>query len=602
MDELRVEDSQKVQKEVMKTDDSGASHKSDGTPEVSAEEEPISGDMDKAYESSYTLGDVDDGMIIQGRVVQINEQEVLLDIGYKSEGVLPLSEIRSTPGGGIGLAVGDEIEVYVTKAETQEGMVLVSKRRADEIRAWDAIRRAYGKDGTVRGVVVKRTKGGLTVDVGVEAFLPASHVDLRMVNDFDRYIGEEHDFKVIRYSRRRGNVVVSRRAVLEEAEKKKKETTLATLEEGSLVSGVVKSITNFGAFVDIGGMDALLHINDMSWKRLKHPSDILQVGDKIEAKVLSFNRKDEKVSLGLKQKTSDPWTTIVDKYPVGSTVKGRVTSVMNYGAFVELEEGVEGLVHVSEMSWSKGMKHPSKIVTTGDVIEAAVLRVDPEAKRISLGIKQVQTNPWLAIDERYPVGSRMSGRVVKLTDFGAFVRLEDGIDGLVHISDMSWVGRIQHPKEVVSKGQEIEVVVLSIDKENERISLGLKQTQPDPWSKVGKKYKTGSVVTGKVSGLIESGAFMEIEPGIEGFVHISQLDRKHVEKPDDVVQVDSTITATITKINKKRRKIDLSVRKHQEDLEQEEMGKYLNQGNDASVHLGDLFGHVLQEAKAELDK
>ena len=575
--------------------------KEDKVSDILAEEEDAPEDMKEAYESSYALGNIEEEMIIQGRVVQINEQEVLLDIGYKSEGVLSLSELDSTPEGDTGLAVGDQIEVFVTRVETSEGMVLVSKKRADELRTWEAIRQAYSNDGAVRGMILKRTKGGLIVDVGVEAFLPASHVDLRIVNDLEEYVGKEYDFKVIRYSRRRGNVVVSRRVVMEEAEKEKKESTLSTLEVDQLVNGVVKNITNFGAFVDIGGMDALLHINDMSWKRLKHPSDLLHVGDSIEAKVLSFNREDGKVSLGLKQKMPDPWVNVADKYTVDSTISGRVTSIMNYGAFVELEEGVEGLVHVSEMSWTRGAKHPSKIVTVGDVIEAAVLRVDQEAKRISLGIRQIQPNPWLTIDETYPAGSRVAGRVVKLADFGAFVRLEDGIDGLVHISDMSWVGRVDHPKDVVSKGQEIEVVILDIDKENERISLGLKQAQPDPWSKVGKKYKMGSVVTGTVSGVIESGAFLEIEPGIEGFIHVSQIDRKHIDKPQDVVQSGTSLTATITKINRKRRKMDLSVRKYQQDLEQEEMGQYLNQGDDANVHLGDLFGHVLQEAKAELD-
>ena len=513
--------------------------------------------MEDWFKEGSTTSEFEEGEVVRGRVVHVGSSEVLIDVGYKSEGAISIEEFLRH--GGLP-KVGDEIEVYLEAKEDNEGLIVLSKDKADKIKVWDAITQAYEKGSPVEGRVVEVVKGGLSVEVGVKAFLPGSQVDLRPVKNLGAMIGQTIRARVIKLNRRRGNVVLSRRAVLEEEREEKKKHTLEVLAEGMVLTGTVKNITDYGAFIDLGGIDGLLHVTDMSWGRVGHPSEIFQVGDQVEVGVLHFDRESGRVSLGYKQKSSDPWERVEQAYAPGTKVHGRVVSLTNYGAFVELEAGVEGLVHVSEMSWTRRVRHPSKLVNVGDEVEVIVLDVNRGAKRISLGMKQVEPDPWATIDERYMIGSRVAGKVRNLTDFGAFIELEPGVDGLLHISDMSWTRSVGHPSEVLKKGQELESQILNIDKENKRISLGLKQIQPDPWTTVAQRYPMGSRVTGKIVRLTDFGAFVELEPGVDGLLHISQMANRPIGRPDEIVNVGDELGLLVIRVDPNERRIGLSLK------------------------------------------
>ena len=503
------------------------------------------------------FSDFEEGEVVPGRVVQVRGGEVLVDVGYKSEGTIPLEEFTRS---GIMPKVGDEIEVYLEAKEDNDGLIVLSKDRADKIKVWDTVSRAYEKGVPVEGRVVEVVKGGLAVDVGVRAFLPGSQVDLRPVKNLASLLGQTIRAKVIKLNRRRGNVVLSRRAMLEEEREERRRHTLSVLQEGMALTGTVKNITDYGAFIDLGGIDGLLHVTDMSWGRIGHPSEIFQVGDQVEVVVLHFDKETSRVSLGYKQRSSDPWEVVETKYPVGAKVTGRVVSLTNYGAFVELEAGIEGLVHVSEMSWTRRVRHPSKLVNVGDPVDVMVLDVNKATKRISLGMKQVEPDPWGTIDERYKPGMRVQGKVRNLTDFGAFVELEPGVDGLLHISDMSWTRNIGHPSDLLKKGQQIETLILNVDRDAKRISLGVKQIQPDPWEVVAERYPVGSRVTGKIVRLTDFGAFVELEPGVDGLLHISQMSDRPVGRTEDVVNVGDELTLVVIRVDPAERRIGLSLK------------------------------------------
>jgi small subunit ribosomal protein S1 len=517
-------------------------------------------EAEERMEDWYTEGttsEFEEGEVVRGRVVHVGSSEVLVDVGYKSEGAIPIEEFHRA---GTLPKVGEEIEVYLEAKEDSEGLIVLSKDKADKIKVWDAITQAYEKGVPVEGRVVEVVKGGLAVDVGVKAFLPGSQVDLRPVKNLGAMMGQNIRAKVIKLNRRRGNVVLSRRSVLEEEREEKKKHTLEVLSEGMVLTGTVKNITDYGAFIDLGGIDGLLHVTDMSWGRVGHPSEIFQVGDAVEVVVLHFDRESGRVSLGYKQKSSDPWERVEQTFAPGTKTKGKVVSLTNYGAFIELEPGVEGLVHVSEMSWTRRVRHPSKLVNVGDEVDVIVLDVNRAAKRISLGMKQVEPDPWATIEERYRPGARVSGRVRNLTDFGAFIELEPGVDGLLHISDMSWTRNVGHPSEILKKGQELDTQILNIDRENKRISLGLKQIQPDPWSTVAQRFPMGSRVTGKVVRLTDFGAFVELEPGVDGLLHISQMSNRPIGTPNEVVNVGDELTLLVIRVDPNERRIGLSLK------------------------------------------
>jgi small subunit ribosomal protein S1 len=522
---------------------------------------PGQDELEHLYRQS--LQDLEEGEVVRGRIVAVKDAEVLVDVGYKSEGTIPLDEFQRT---GIVPQVGEEIEVYLEMKEDSEGLIVLSKEKADKIKVWDVITRAYEKGTPIDGKVVEVVKGGLAVDVGVKAFLPGSQVDLRPVKNLASMLGQPIRARVIKLNRRRGNVVLSRRVVLEEEREEKRKHTLSVLQEGMVLTGVVKNITEYGAFIDLGGIDGLLHITDMSWGRITHPSELVQVGDKIEVMVLHFDRETGRVSLGYKQKGPDPWESVEERFAIGSRHHGKVVSLTNYGAFVELEKGVEGLVHVSEMSWTRRVRHPSKLVNVGDEVDVMVLDVNKGQKRISLGMKQVEADPWDTIDQRYQPGMRVQGKVRNLTDFGAFVELEPGIDGLLHISDMTWARNVTHPSEILKKAQAIETVILHVDKEAKRISLGLKQIQPDPWESAIQKYPVGANVRGKIVRLAEFGAFVELEPGIDGLLHISQMSHRPITRPEDVVQLGDELTLKVIRVDPNERRIGLSLKDLAADL------------------------------------
>ncbi|HTX54159.1 MAG TPA: 30S ribosomal protein S1 [Candidatus Baltobacteraceae bacterium] len=532
-------------------------------------------EMREIYEQS--LRDIVEGDIVKGTILEVRDDVVLVDIGYKSEGLIPLREFRS-PAGEITAKRGDVVDVFLEQREDSDGLIVLSREKAEKIKIWEELSQLYEKGGAVSGTILGRTKGGLIVDIGVRAFLPGSQVDLRPVRDLDKLIGKAFPMKIIKLNQKRGNIVLSRRELLEEERKHLKEETLATLAEGKRIKGKIKNITEYGAFVDLGGLDGLLHITDMSWGRIGHPSELFQVGDEIDVVVLKFDRTNERVSLGYKQRLPDPWEAVEQRYPVGAKFKGKVVSMTDYGAFIELEEGVEGLVHISEMSWTQRVKHPSKVVAIGDQVEVVVLDVDRSNKRISLGMRQAEPNPWNSIEERYPVGTRVEGRVRNLADFGAFIELEEGIDGLIHISDMSWTKRVRHPSEVLKKGEKVEAIVLHVDKANHRISLGLKQIQQDPWQgSVLERYRVGMDVTGKIIRITDFGAFVELEDGVEGLLHVSELSSERVNKPEDIVQVGQDLTLKVIKLDADERKIGLSLRAFQdgqrESVADEEHGR-----------------------------
>jgi small subunit ribosomal protein S1 len=534
--------------------------------------EELPGVIEDRMEDWYrttAISEFEEGEVVRGRVVHVSPTEVLVDVGYKSEGAIPIEEFHRA---GSLPKVGDDLDVYLEAKEDSEGLIVLSKEKADKIKVWDVITQAFDKGTPVEGRVVEVVKGGLAVDVGVKAFLPGSQVDLRPVKNLGALVGQMVRAKVIKLNRRRGNVVLSRRSVLEEEREEKKKHTLEVLHEGMVLTGTVKNITDYGAFIDLGGIDGLLHVTDMSWGRVGHPSEIFQVGDQVEVVVLHFDRETGRVSLGYKQKSSDPWEHVEKNYPAGHKAIGKVVSLTNYGAFVELEPGVEGLVHVSEMSWTRRVRHPSKVVNVGDDVEVIVLDVNRGAKRISLGMKQVEPDPWQTIDERYKLGDRVVGRVRNLTDFGAFVELEPGVDGLLHISDMSWTRSVGHPSEVVKKGQEIETQILNIDQDQKRISLGLKQVQPDPWTTVAQRFPMGSRVTGKVVRLTDFGAFVELEPGVDGLLHISQMAHRPISQPSEIVNVGDELTLLVIRVDPHERRIGLSLKElaHAVELSQPE--------------------------------
>jgi small subunit ribosomal protein S1 len=531
-------------------------------------EEPAEERMEDWFRDSVT-SEFEEGEVVHGRVVHVGTSEVLVDVGYKSEGTIPIEEFHRH---GTLPKVGDEIEVYLEAKEDSEGLIVLSKDKADKIKVWDAITQAHEKGLPVEGRVVEVVKGGLAVDVGVKAFLPGSQVDLRPVKNLAGMVGQSIRAKVIKLNRRRGNVVLSRRAVLEEEREEKKKHTLEVLSEGMVLTGTVKNITDYGAFIDLGGIDGLLHVTDMSWGRVGHPSEIFQVGDQVEVVVLHFDRETGRVSLGYKQKSSDPWERVERTYAAGTKARGRVVSLTNYGAFVELEPGVEGLVHVSEMSWTRRVRHPSKLVNVGDEVEVIVLDVNRAAKRISLGMKQVEPDPWATIEERYKPGARVMGKVRNLTDFGAFVELEPGVDGLLHISDMSWTRSVGHPSEILKKGQELETLILNLDRDNKRISLGLKQIQPDPWATVAQRFPMGSRVTGKVVRLTDFGAFVELEPGVDGLLHISQMSNRPIGRPDEIVSVGDELTLLVIRVDSNERRIGLSLKELAHAIEPPKVG------------------------------
>jgi len=550
-------------------------------PEVAREE-----DFAELVESSFHK--VQEGQVVTGTVVQITPEHVMIDVGSKSEGQIPVDQFRDDTGN-LTVKVGDEVEVFLEDTEESSGQVRISKSKADKIRIWEEIAEICDTEKTIAGRVVARVKGGLQVDIGVPAFLPGSQVDLRPVRNFEKYIGETFEFNVLKYNRKRGNIVLSRKPLLEKAKDKKKDLIMSALEGTGLFTGVVKNITDYGAFIDLGGIDGLLHITDMSWGRINHPSDILKVGDEIQVKVLKFDQDKERVSLGLKQIQPDPWENVDECYPMGSKWNGQIVSITDYGAFVELEKGVEGLVHVSEMAWTKKPRHPSKMVQVGEDVEVVVLNVDKDQKRISLGMKQLKPNPWDVIAERYPEGTKIEGKIRNVTDFGIFVGIDEGIDGLVHISDISWTQRIKHPDELFKKGQTVQAVVLNIDKENERFSLGIKQMHEDPWETIPDRYPPGAKVKGKVTSVTDFGVFLEIEDGIEGMIHVSELSRERVNSPADFTQVGAELDAMVLKVNKKDKKIALSIKSLERAGDYDQVKGYMHSQEVVASNLGDLL-------------
>jgi small subunit ribosomal protein S1 len=552
-----------------------------------------------------SLGERDNkvGDIVKGRVVEVQKDYVLVDINYKSEGLIPISEFRVVDGQR-DIQVGSEVEVYIDRIENENGMVVLSKDKADMLRAWNDISRAAENEEVIEGTIIAKVKGGLSVDIGVKAFLPGSQIDLRPVRNIDIYIGKKYKFKVIKFNKKRGNIVLSRRALLEEERESLRTQTLDAMKEGSIVKGVVKNITDYGAFIDLGGMDGLLHITDMSWGRVKHPSEILNVGDEIDVKVLKFDNEKERVSLGLKQLKADPWEAVAADFTVGKKVKGKVVSLTDYGAFVELAEGIEGLIHVSEMSWTKRVKHPSQMLKVGDEVDVQVLEIDGANRRISLGMKQLEANPWVDLKESYPPGTIIEGEVKSITDFGVFIGVDEGIDGMVHISDFSWTKRINHPSEMFKKGDKVRAVVLGVDIENERFSLGLKQLESDPWANIEDKYKIGNQYDVKVVKLADFGVFVELESDIEGLIHISELSTKRVEKPEDVVKVGDVLKAEIITIDRDSRKIGLSAKLVKLRESKADVEDYVKKATATSkTSLGDLFGETLKASlEAEKDK
>lgn len=535
-----------------------ANSDADADADASEGEEMDFGKLLEEHEQSHR-SEINENELVKGRVVKITDQVVVIDVGYKSEGTVPIAEFKE--GDRIIVQPGDEIDVFVKQLENNEGYVELSRADAIRLQTWDQIEKASRDGNTITGRVTDRIKGGLRVDIGgIQAFLPGSQVDVRPVRNLDSYRNKEIEVRVIKVNKKRGNIVLSRKAVLEETINNLKHQTFKDLEEGIVREGQVKNITEYGAFIDLGGIDGLLHITDMSWGRIQNPNELFKVGETIQVKILKFDRDKERVSLGYKQLIPDPWATAVERYPVGTRVTGKVASVTDYGAFIELEPGVEGLVHVTEMSWSKRVKHPSKLVSATQDVEAVVLEVDQNNRRISLGIKQIEANPWDSIAERYGIGTRVKGRVRNLTDFGAFVEIEDGIDGLVHVSDISWTKRIKHPSEALKKNQEVDAVITAIDIEGRRLSLSIKDLEPNAWDRFFDTHRLGDVVSGKVTRFANFGAFVELEDGIEGLCHVSELSEQHVDKPEDAIKVGQKTQFKILKMDREARKIGLSAR------------------------------------------
>jgi small subunit ribosomal protein S1 len=546
-------------------------------------------------DSQVKVADV--GEVVNGTVIGLTRDQAIIDIGDKSESTIPLAEFK-VDGELSDVKIGDVFDVFVEKREA-EGGIRLSREKAIGIKVWEEIARIQEENGTIQGRIDSRVKGGLSVDIGVPAFLPYSQIDLRPVKDMDSLISKTFDFRVLKYNRKRNNVVISRRAILEEERNKLRAEMRSTLEEGAVVKGSITNITDYGIFIDLGGMDGLCHITDLSWGRVSHPSKLFKVGDEIEVKVLKYDRETDKVSLGVKQLKEDPWKSVQERYPVGTKTIGTVVSTTDYGVFAELEEGVEGLIHISEMSWSKKTRHPSKILDIGDQVEVQILNIDAAAKRISLGMKQLQPNPWDLVSENYPVGSIIEGKIKNITDFGIFIGIEEGIDGLIHVSDLSWTERIKHPSEKYSKGETIQAVVLKIDRENERFSLGIKQLEPDPWLAAVEKYPLGSKVEGKITNVTDFGIFVELEEGIEGLIHVSEISKDKVETPVGLYNVGDTIETKVINVSAKDRKIGLSIKALTDDSAAGSYADYQKkEASNAPATLGDLLKEAAEgEAK-----
>ena len=545
-----------------------------------------------------TFKNLEEGSVVEGTILSIQGDGVMVDIGYKSEGIIPREEF--VPEELSKLKPADKILVYLEEREDSEGNIILSKEKADRMKIWKDIEEIYQKEAVIEGKIISRIKGGMIVDIGVKAFLPGSQIDLRPVRDLDSLVGKTFPMKIIKMNHRRGNIVVSRRVLLEESRDKKRQTTLSSLQEGQVIEGMVKNITEYGAFIDLGGIDGLLHITDMSWGRVGHPSEMFMVGDKVSVVVLKYDKETGRVSLGAKQKMPDPWSHVESKYPVGTKVIGKVVSLTDYGAFVELEPGIEGLVHISEMSWAHEAKHPSKIVSVGERVNAVILNVDRKGRKISLGMKQAEANPWDVAEQRYPVGSKVSGKVRSITDFGVFVGLEEGIDGLIHISDISWTRHVKHPSEVFKKGQPIEAVVLKVDREKERISLGYKQLASDPWeSEIPQKYKVGSPVRGKVTKVTDFGVFVELEENVEGLIHISEAGLEPGARAEDVFHIGNEVEAKVIRIDSSERKIALSVRELRRDSDKDALESYHSTQGKLDQSIGAVASKITRKKKDE---
>lgn len=570
-----------------KEDDAGTTVKNIEVQSSASKDEDM--EFKELYEQS--LNQIQYGDITVGRVVQINADTIMVDVGWKTEGFIPARELRDA-NGNINISIGDDIEVFVDKRDS-EGNLILSREKAIKLKVWDEIKLACENNITVRGTVIEKVKGGLSIDIGVTAFLPGSQVDTRPVKDLDRFVGQTMDFHVLKYDRKRNNVVLSRRAIVSLERESEKKDTLNNIKEGSIVEGIIKNITDYGIFIELGGIDGLLHVTDISWGRIAKPADTFRKSEKIKVKVLSFDREKERVSLGLKQLTENPWEHITDKYPVGVLVDGKVVNLTDYGVFVELEPGVEGLVHISEMYWTREIKHPSKVLNVGETIKVVVLEVNAEAKRVSLSLKQTSPNPWEKLREKYPVGTIVKGVVRNITNFGIFIGIEEGIDGLVHVSDISWKHRVTHPSEFYKKGQEVEAVVLNVDIENEKFSLGIKQIEKNPWESLAQKYAPGSVVTGKITNFTDFGIFIEIEEGIEGLVHISEISQKRVKTSSELYSAGDTVSAVVKSIDTKSKKIRLSIK----DMEAPSPTPATNQYINNTENIGSNLAHALAEVK-----
>ena len=539
-----------------------------------------------------SMKDLKEGEIVQGEVIQITSDNVVVDVGYKSEGRIPLSQFQNKEGTTT-VKVGDSVQVFLEQWEDDDGEIVLSKDKADQLRVWEEINKVLEKDGVIEGKVSAVIKGGLYVDIGVEAFLPGSQVDLHPIRDLASLIGQTFKFKVLKFNKRRGNIVLSRRALLEKEREELRKETVVNLKEGQIVEGIIKNITDYGLFVDLGGIDGLLHITDISWGRVTNPSEMFKIGEQIKVKIISFDRENERVSLGYKQIKPDPWEEAEQKYPIGARVQGKIVNITNYGAFIELEEGIEGLIHISEMSWIKKVRHPSQLLSIGDLVEAMVLDLDVPRKRISLSLKQLEPNPWVIMEEKYPPGTVIEGKVKNITDFGIFFGFDEGIDSLVHISDISWTQKIKHPSELYKKGQEVQAVVLSIDKENERFSLGIKQLEKDPWDGIAERYQPKQKITGTITNLTSFGVFLELGEGIEGLIHISEMGDVKV----DSCKPGEELSAVITNIDKKGRKISLSIKELTELSEKEDVNGYMETQEVATSPLGEKLKERLEEKR-----
>jgi small subunit ribosomal protein S1 len=544
------------------------------------------------YEESFKR--FQEGEVVVGRIISVDKDYVLVDIGYKSEGQIRIREFIDEDGN-ITAKEGDSVEVMVEWWDEDDEVVVLSKEKAAKVKVWEDIKKAFDDNGIINGTIESRVKGGFSVDIGVQAFLPGSQADLRPIRNLDEMVGQTLPFKILKYNRKRSNIVLSRRVILEQEREQQRSDTLSSIQENKVVEGVVKNITEYGVFVDLGGVDGLLHITDISWGRVKHPSELFSVGDKVTLKILNLDLERERVSLGMKQLTEDPWVTASEKYPVGSRITGKVVSLTDYGAFVELEEGIEGLIHVSEMSWTRKIRHPSKVVSVGEEVSAVVLDIKPESRRISLGMKQVVPNPWDVISEKYPIGTTIEGKIKNITDFGLFIGIDEGIDGLVHISDVSWTKRIKHPSELYKKGDVVQAIVLDIDKDNERFSLGIKQLQADPWETVTHRYEVGKEITGTVTNITDFGVFVELEEGIEGLVHVSEISKEKVKTPVGKFEMGDVITAKVMNINSDERRIGLSIKRLEADDEQGMLSEYVNNMGPATSAFGEMLRENLQE-------